>query len=110
MYVSLSTSDRYAEQVNPLTVQAQRKIVQRVAQYDGKAPPQPHFQLASNVEGTQVGPITAKMYTTLQLQVQLKDEELSDIDPGAHIDPEGHDAYSGKFFIHNLTNHNTPHA
>ena len=88
-------SDRYAEQVNPLTVQAQRKLIQRIQQYDGRPPPQPHFQLAAAMAGCPGGPVSAKMYTSLQLTVQLKDEELSEIDPGAHIDPEGHDAYSG---------------
>ena len=37
------SSERYAEQVNPLLVQAQRKLISRIASLGGKLPPQPHF-------------------------------------------------------------------
>jgi hypothetical protein len=40
-------------------------------------------------------PITAKQYSSMQLQVQINRDDMSEIDPGAQIDPEGHDAYGG---------------
>ncbi len=97
VHICFSCSNRYAEQVNPLLVQAQRKLVTRVSQYSGPAVPQPHFQLAEQEIG---GPITSEKYARLQLKVQIKDDDQrSEINPGAHIDPEGHDVYSGMYVI-----------
>ena len=77
-----------------MLVQAQRKLVTRVSQYNGPSIPQPHFQLAEQESG---GPINARTYAKLQLRLMIPDEDqLSQIHPGAHIDPEGHDVYSGK--------------
>jgi hypothetical protein len=73
-------------------VQAQRKLIERIAQYDGPALPQPHMLRAENEKQSA---ITPKIYTKLQLKVQLRDEDRSDINPGAQIDPVGHNAYSG---------------
>ena len=42
------------------------------------------------------GKITNKDYVTLQLKVQLDKDDFSEVDPGARLDPVGHDAYSGK--------------
>ena len=53
-------------------------------------------QHASREKGVQ-GPLTSKDYTTLQLKVQFDDDDTySEIDPGARLDPEGHNAYSSK--------------
>lgn len=89
-------SHRFAEQVSPLLVQAQRKLISRVAEYDGPIPPQPQFARAQEQLG---GPVTAKAYVTLQVRVELEEGEATEIDPGAHIDPEGHDAYSGTILL-----------
>ena len=83
-------SNRYVEQINPLLVQAQRKLVQRIKQYDGAPAPQPHFVTAMEECGK---PLQAKKYVNLQLKLQLNPEDLAKIDPGAHIDPNGHNIY-----------------
>ena len=83
-------SNRYVEQINPLLVQAQRKLVQRIKQYDGPPAPQPHFVTAMEECGK---PLQAKKYVNLQLKLQLNTEDLAKIDPGAHIDPNGHNIY-----------------
>ena len=81
------------EQINPLIVQAQRKLQTRIYETGGPEPPQPHFR---NVTGSPDQPITAKRYATLQLKVEPSGD-YDPIDLGAHIDPEGHDAYSGMY-------------
>ena len=85
-------SDRFAEQVNPLLIQAQRKLINRIEDYGGHMPPQLHFQVAMQNDKQLM---TAKQYTIKQLNVQLDKDNISEIDPGAQIDPEGHDAYGG---------------
>ena len=89
-------SERYAEQVNPLLIQAQRKLIKRVQEYGGHAPQQPHMLQAMDAAG---GPITPKLYLHLKLNVGHAKEHMSELDPGAHIDPDGHDAYSGMEII-----------
>lgn len=79
------------EQVNPLLVQAQRKLHARIIDSGGPAPTQPHFQDVANDQ-----PITAKKYISMQIKVELSGD-YEPIDLGANIDPEGHDAYSGMF-------------
>ncbi|XP_064633928.1 cilia- and flagella-associated protein 54-like isoform X3 [Lineus longissimus] len=86
------TNDRYAEQVNPLLVQAQRKLTVQLEDAGGELPPQEHYRVAEDEIG---GRVTAHKYTNLQLKLNVALDQLSEIDPGAHIDPEGHDAYSG---------------
>ena len=78
--------------MNPLLIQAQRKLQTRIEQNEGPKAPQAHY---ANAEREVGGPVTAKVYTTLQLKLEVDADQLSQIDPGAHIDPDGHDAYSG---------------
>ena len=79
--------------MNPLLVQAQRKLLVRIADNDGPMVPQPQYELAMQELG---GPVTAAAYAGLQLRVQAPPENKRDkLDIGAHIDPEGHDAYAG---------------
>ena len=53
-------------------------------------------QHASREKGV-LGSLTSKDYTTVQLKVQFDDDDTySEIDPGARLDPEGHNAYSSK--------------
>ncbi|CAH1784493.1 unnamed protein product [Owenia fusiformis] len=93
------TSDRYVEQVNPLVIKAQRELLVRVSQEGGHVPPQPHFVSAERELGEK---ISAKEYLGLQLTVDVSAENLPAIDAGAHIDPDGHDIYSGG--VHALRN------
>ncbi|GFO44544.1 hypothetical protein PoB_007104900 [Plakobranchus ocellatus] len=89
---SALTNNRYAEQVIPLLVQAQHHLERRVEQVGGPAPPQPHFQRLE----TQLGHIVrAKDYLRAQLVLQVDKEDLARaIQPGAQIDPLGHNTYS----------------
>ena len=77
-----------------MLIQAQRKLVRRIEDYGGHPPPQPHFQ--SIMENGRK-PITAKQYTVTQLHVEVNKDDVSEISPGAQIDPAGHDAYGGQF-------------
>ena len=56
----LCFSERYVEQVNPLLVQAQRKLVARIKQYEGHTPPQPHYKNTKR--------LTSKQYVTKQVR------------------------------------------
>ncbi|XP_077980140.1 cilia- and flagella-associated protein 54-like [Glandiceps talaboti] len=87
------TQERYAQQVSPLLVQAQRKLINRVSDYGGPPPTQPHFQRASEESGGIL--ITAHNYQEVQLRVEADPSNYKPIDPGGHIDPEGHDVYLG---------------
>ncbi|KAK3792964.1 hypothetical protein RRG08_060658 [Elysia crispata] len=89
---SALTNNRYAEQVIPLLVQAQHFLERRVKQSGGPAPPQPHFQLLQRQLGHVV---RAKDYLRAQLLLEVDKEGLAKtIQPGAQIDPLGHNTYS----------------
>ena len=45
--------------MNPLLVQAQRKVLARIKQYEGPTPPQPHYKNAKK--------LTSKQYVTKQV-------------------------------------------
>ena len=90
-------SNRYAEQVIPLLVQAQHYLERRVEQSGGPAPPQPHFQRLHKQLGHVV---RAKDYLRAQLRLEVDKEGLAKtIQPGAQIDPLGHNTYSGEFSV-----------
>ncbi|XP_038069719.1 cilia- and flagella-associated protein 54-like [Patiria miniata] len=93
MRFNVLAQERYSEQVSPLLIQAQRKLISRLQAYGGPPPVQPHFQLASDKLGGV--PITARNYTDVQLTVELDPSNLKAIDMGGRIDPEGHDVYGG---------------
>ena len=99
LFPSFLPSHRFAEQVSPLLVQAQHKLASRIAEHGGSKPPQPHFARAQQQLG---GPVTAELYVKLQLKVELQEGDTLNIDPGAHMDPEGHDAYSGNLLCGSL--------
>ncbi|KAL8594729.1 hypothetical protein ACOMHN_051675 [Nucella lapillus] len=88
---SAISNDRYAEQVVPLLVQAQRKVEARIAAVGGPKVPQPHFQ---EVKATLGRLMTARDYLTTQLKVQFDPARYKLIQPGAQIDPVGHNTYS----------------
>ncbi|ESO99725.1 hypothetical protein LOTGIDRAFT_238729 [Lottia gigantea] len=84
---------RYAEQVIPLMVQAQRKLEVIVNQAGGPKPPQKHFQMVlKQLDGV----LSAKDYLQCQLKIQVDRRDLKPVEPGAHIDPLGHNVYSEK--------------
>ena len=89
-------SDRYAEQVVPLLVQAQRKVEARIAEVGGPSVPQPHFVDVAAQLGHLV---SARDYLTLQLKVHFDPARSKLIQPGAQIDPLGHNAYTGRFLV-----------
>ncbi|XP_078673131.1 cilia- and flagella-associated protein 54-like isoform X2 [Branchiostoma floridae x Branchiostoma belcheri] len=82
------THERHAEQVSPMLITAQRKLIARVDQHGGLPPPQPHYQNAMAQVGGKIG---SQLHTTLLLKTDLSN--LTEIDPGGHIDPEGHNVY-----------------
>ena len=68
-----SRSHRYSEFVAPLIVNAQRRLVSRIRDNGGPAPPQNHFLLAVAANGGR--PITAEDYLGLQLRVRRAPED-----------------------------------
>ncbi|XP_062618793.1 cilia- and flagella-associated protein 54-like [Saccostrea cucullata] len=87
------TNDRYAEQVIPILVQAQRQIVSLLEDLGGEEPPQKHYrQLMQRLGGV----ITSKDYLHTQLTLVIDPNNLPKIPPGAAIDPLGHGIYSIK--------------
>ncbi|KAK7102964.1 hypothetical protein V1264_021114 [Littorina saxatilis] len=91
MRFSALSNGRYAEQVVPLLVQAQRKVKSRIAQVGGPRVPQPHYRKLTNQLGRLV---TARDYLTVQLKVYIDPSRAQLIQPGASIDPMGHNTYS----------------
>ena len=91
----MCSSNRYAEQVLPVMIHTQRKLIRRIAENDGRKPPQRHFRVAMETVGG--GPITPQQYVSLQLKMTVLKEEMSVVDVlGMQIDPEGHDLYQGQ--------------
>ena len=89
----LLCSDRYAEQVVPLLVQAQRKVEARINQVGGPSVPQPHYRMLT----AQLGRLTtARDYLTARLVVHFDPSRSKLIQPGAQIDPMGHNTYAGQ--------------
>lgn len=89
-FIALSNG-RYAEQVIPLLVQAQRKVAARIEEAGGPAVPQPHFRELTEQLGRLV---TARDFLTLQLKLHFDPSRANLIQPGAQIDPLGHNAYA----------------
>ena len=85
-------SDRYAEQVLPILVQAQRQLVNLLADLGGEGPPQKHYRELMQRLG---GVVTSKDYLTTQLTLVIDPNTLPHIPPGAAIDPLGHGIYTG---------------
>lgn len=68
--VSVSfVSNRYAEQVLPLLVQAQRHLTEQIIRTGGPRPVQPHFRRLRRLLG---GAVTAKDYVKSQLTIDIK--------------------------------------
>ncbi|CAL1546460.1 unnamed protein product [Lymnaea stagnalis] len=88
---SFISKNRYAEQVIPLIVKAQRSIEERIKRVGGPMPPQPHFLALQEQLGSV---IQAKEYLKAQLYVDLDPSNLSIVNPGSQIDPIGHGAYT----------------
>ncbi|XP_046336681.2 cilia- and flagella-associated protein 54-like isoform X2 [Haliotis rufescens] len=90
---SALSNDRYAEQVIPLLVQAQRKLDQRITKLGGVAPPQPHFRKLMAQLG---GVIKAKDYLKAQLRIEINKSNVQQFEPGSQIDPMGHNVHSSE--------------
>ncbi|KPP66935.1 hypothetical protein Z043_114519, partial [Scleropages formosus] len=58
------THERYTHAVTPLLVHAQRKLLERVHQFGGPSPPQPHFSRTEKLMGVK---ITSRNYVGKQL-------------------------------------------
>jgi hypothetical protein len=86
-------SDRYAEQVLPILVQAQRQIVSLLSELGGEMPPQRHYRELLQRLG---GVVTSKDYLHTQLTLVIDPDSLPPIPPGAAIDPMGHGIYTSK--------------
>ncbi|XP_021355787.1 cilia- and flagella-associated protein 54-like isoform X2 [Mizuhopecten yessoensis] len=90
---SALSNDRYAEQVIPVLVQAQRQLEDQIYELGGEVPPQSHIKLLMQQVN---GVITAKKYIHSQLVVSSDKLRSSNIQPGAQIDPLGHGAYTSE--------------
>ncbi|MBN3301882.1 CFA54 protein, partial [Amia calva] len=84
------TNERYTHLVTPLLVYAQRRLLERVHQFGGPQPPQPHFTRAEEISGER---ITCRNFIGHQLVIGSAGKE--EVHPGSYIDPKGHDIYSG---------------
>lgn len=93
-------SERYAEQVIPLLVQAQRRLYDLIQELGGYAPPQPHYQkLTMKLNSV----ITARTYLTQQLVLVIDKANLPPVPQGAPIDPLGHGLYTSKDAMKNVS-------
>ncbi|XP_069141650.1 cilia- and flagella-associated protein 54-like isoform X4 [Argopecten irradians] len=90
---SALSNDRYAEQIMPLLVQAQRQLEDQIYELGGEVPPQSHIRLLMQRMN---GVITAKKYLHSQLIVSNEKLHSSPIQPGAQLDPLGHGAYTSE--------------
>ncbi|PFX16137.1 Uncharacterized protein C12orf55-like [Stylophora pistillata] len=75
------TRSRYAESVLPLLITAQRKLQKQINDHGGPSESQPV--------------ITISKETGISEEFFVKPAEYMSIEPAVHIDPEGHDVYSG---------------
>ncbi|MBN3311738.1 CFA54 protein, partial [Atractosteus spatula] len=89
MVFNTITHERYTHLITPLLVHAQRQLLERVTQFGGPQPPQPHFARAEEVTGER---ITCRNFIGKQLVIKSTFPE--EIHPGSHIDPGGHEICS----------------
>ncbi|XP_078534120.1 cilia- and flagella-associated protein 54 isoform X2 [Lissotriton helveticus] len=88
MQFNIITHERYSEKVTPLLVYAQRHLIVRIQQFNGPNVPQPHFINYTSEHGVKVN---SRNFIGKQLHVATKSKDS--INPGGHIDPEGHNIY-----------------
>lgn len=72
---------RYAESLLPLLIVAQRKLQEQIEAHGGPSRSQPI--------------ITVSKETGIAEEFFIKPAEYMSIEPAVHIDPKGHDVYSG---------------
>uniref|UniRef100_W5NE45 Cilia- and flagella-associated protein 54-like n=1 Tax=Lepisosteus oculatus TaxID=7918 RepID=W5NE45_LEPOC len=89
MVFNTITHERYTHLITPLLVHAQRQLLERVTQFGGPQPPQPHFARAEEETGER---ITCRNFIGKQLVIKSTFPE--EIHPGSHIDPGGHEIFS----------------
>ncbi|KAJ1162224.1 hypothetical protein NDU88_002695 [Pleurodeles waltl] len=89
MKFNIITHERYSEKVTPLLVYAQRQLIVRIQQFNGPNVPQPHFIKHTSEHGQK---IHSRNFIGKQLHVATKSKDF--INPGGHIDPEGHNIYA----------------
>jgi len=98
--IYVTFSERHAEQVIPLLVQAQRRLTEGIIELGGKCPPQPHYQkLVAKLNSV----VTAKAYLTQQLELVIDKANLPPVPQGAAIDPLGHGLYTSKDAMKNVS-------
>ncbi|XP_061430386.1 LOW QUALITY PROTEIN: cilia- and flagella-associated protein 54 [Lethenteron reissneri] len=85
------TRNRHAEQVTPLLVHAQWRLLERVRDSGGPEPPQPHLLLLAEQQGGQKS--TSHNFVGEQPIVATMSRDS--IEPGMLIDPAGRNLYAG---------------
>ncbi|CAM9978130.1 unnamed protein product [Lampetra fluviatilis] len=84
------TRNRHAEQVTPLLVHAQWRLLERVRDSGGPEPPQPHLLLAEQQGGQK-----STSHNFVGEQPIVATMSRDSIEPGMLIDPAGRNLYAG---------------
>uniref|UniRef100_A0A452GHG4 Uncharacterized protein n=1 Tax=Gopherus agassizii TaxID=38772 RepID=A0A452GHG4_9SAUR len=89
MHFNTVTHERYAEQVTPLLVYAQRQLLERIQQFRGPDSPQPHF---IKYQGDNANKINCRNFIGKQLRIASTFNEVTV--SGHHFVPEMPDTYT----------------
>ncbi|XP_053884520.1 cilia- and flagella-associated protein 54 isoform X2 [Malaclemys terrapin pileata] len=89
LYFNTITHERYAEQVTPLLVYAQRQLLERIQQFRGPDSPQPHF---IKYQGDNANKINCRNFIGKQLRIASTFNEVKV--SGHHFVPEMPDIYT----------------
>ncbi|XP_039375457.1 cilia- and flagella-associated protein 54 isoform X5 [Mauremys reevesii] len=89
MHFNTITHERYAEQVTPLLVYAQRQLLERIQQFGGPDSPQPHF---IKYQGDNANKINCRNFIGKQLRIASTFNEVTV--SGHHFVPEMPDIYT----------------
>ncbi|XP_050791921.1 cilia- and flagella-associated protein 54 [Gopherus flavomarginatus] len=89
MHFNTVTHERYAEQVTPLLVYAQRQLLERIQQFGGPDSPQPHF---IKYQGDNANKINCRNFIGKQLRIASTFNEVTV--SGHHFVPEMPDIYT----------------
>nr|XP_048691469.1 cilia- and flagella-associated protein 54 isoform X3 [Caretta caretta] len=89
MHFNTITHERYAEQVTPLLIYAQRQLLERIQQFGGPDSPQPHF---IKYLGDNADKINCRNFIGKQLHIASRFNEVTV--SGHHFVPEMPDIYT----------------
>nr|XP_032644431.1 cilia- and flagella-associated protein 54 isoform X7 [Chelonoidis abingdonii] len=89
MHFNTITHERYAEQVTPLLVYAQRQLLEKIQQFGGPDSPQPHF---IKYQGDNANKINCRNFIGKQLRIASTFNEVTV--SGHHFVPEMPDTYT----------------